>query len=133
MNFVREQTVVPTTVLSTDDGQGGLKAEYFSGDNFAETPQQVRVDKVVDLQLFHPDSSALTPPAGMKYFSVRWTGFLTPAESGTYQLRLSGSIKRLWVYGQMVGGDPPLDAPTAAPQNEQIPLGHRSAFKNEVL
>ena len=66
MNFLRQPTVVPIAVLSTGDGQAGLKGEYFSDENFAGTPQVVRVDKMVDVQLFNPDSSALTPPSGMK-------------------------------------------------------------------
>src|ERR1700681_3399893 len=101
MNFLRQPTVVPTAVLSTGDGQAGLKGEYFSGDNFADTPQVVRVDKTVEVQLFHPDSSALTPPSGMKDFSVRWTGFLTPADSGTYEIGLAGSMNQLWLDGQL--------------------------------
>jgi beta-glucosidase len=133
MNFLREQTVVPTAVLSTDDGQPGLKSEYFSGDNFAETPQQVRVDKVVDLQLFHPDSSALTPPAGMKDFSVRWTGFLTPAESGTYQIGLSGSMNRLWIDGQLVVDDPELHDPTPSTKTLSLEKGHRYPLKIEFM
>jgi beta-glucosidase len=87
MNFLREQTVVPSAVLSTDDGQPGVKAEYFAGDNFTAAPQITRVDSGVNLQLSHPDSSAIAPPAGMKEFSVRWSGFLTPLESGSYQIR----------------------------------------------
>ena len=87
MNFLRQQTVVPSAALSTEDGQPGLKAEYFAGDKFEGTPQVVRVDNTIDLQLFHPDQSALELPSGMKEFSARWTGFLTPAESGSYRDR----------------------------------------------
>ena len=76
-------------MLSTDDGKPGLKGEYFSGD-ISGTPQVVRVDPYVDLQLSHPDTHALPVPSGMNDFSVRWTGFLTPAESGTYQIGLHG-------------------------------------------
>ncbi len=56
MNFLRPPAVIPDTVLTTADGQPGLKGEYFSGENFEGTPQVVRVDKMVDLQLFHPPS-----------------------------------------------------------------------------
>ena len=48
------------------------------------------MDRTVDLQLFRPERDALTPPAGMRDFSVRWTGFLTPTESGKYNLGLVG-------------------------------------------
>jgi beta-glucosidase len=133
MNFLRQQRVIPTAVLSTGDGQPGLRAEYFSGDNFAETPTTVRVDQVVDLQLFHPDSTALTPPSGMKDFSVRWTGFLTPAASGSYQLGLAGSMNRLWLDGQLLVDDPALHDPTAATKTLQLEKGHRYALKIEYM
>ena len=94
-NFLRPNTLIPTAVLSTDDGKPGLKGEYFEGSEPSGTPKLVRTDALIDLQLFHPDSHAITPPAGMKDFSARWTGFLTPAESGTYQLGLIGSMNRM--------------------------------------
>ncbi len=83
-NFLREHPVIPTAMLSTDDGKPGLKGEYFAGE-ISGTPQVTRVDPYVDLQLSHPDAHALPVPNGMKDFSVRWTGFLTPAQSGMYQ------------------------------------------------
>src|ERR1022692_1448685 len=85
-NFLRPETVIPASALSTDDGKPGLKGEYFAGSDFTGTPQVVRIDAVLDLQLFHPNPHAITPPPGMKDFSARWTGFLTPAESGSYQV-----------------------------------------------
>ena len=82
-NFLRQHPVVPTSALTTDDGKPGLTGEYFSGE-LTGTPQVVRVDPYLDLQLFNADSHAITLPAGMKDFSARWTGFLTPAESGSH-------------------------------------------------
>jgi beta-glucosidase len=133
MNFLRQPTVIPTAVLSTEDGQAGLKGEYFSGENFAGTPQVVRVDKTVDVQSLHPDSSALTPPSGMKDFSVRWTGFLTPAESGSYEIGVVGSMNQLWFDGQLIVDDLAVHDP--APTTKTLPLekGHRYALKLQYL
>jgi beta-glucosidase len=134
-NFLRQQTVVPTSALSTDDGQPGLRGEYFSGDgnNFTGTPQEVRTDKVVDLQLFHPEPSALTPPSGMKDFSVRWTGFLTPLESGTYQIGLAGSMNQLWLDGQLIVNDLALHDVTPTTKTLQLEKGHRYTLKIECI
>src|SRR4030095_2555713 len=44
MNFLLPEEVIPDTVLSTPDGQPGLKGEYFSNKDFEGTPQVVRVD-----------------------------------------------------------------------------------------
>jgi beta-glucosidase len=133
MNFLRPQTVIPTAVLSTNDGQPGLKGEYFAGPDLSGAPQMVRVDKSIDLQLFHPDASALVPPAGMKDFSVRWTGFLTPAESGNYEVGLAGSMNRLWLDDKLIVDDLTLHDPTPATRTLQLVKGHKYAVKIEFL
>ena len=132
-NFLRQETVIPTSALSTDDGKPGLKGEYFPGSDFAGTPQVVRTDAVVDLQLFHPDPHAITPPAGMKDFSARWTGFLTPAESGSYQVGLVGSMHRMWLDGKLVVDDAVLHDPNSQGVTLSLTKGHRYAVKIEYL
>jgi beta-glucosidase len=132
-NFLRQETVIPTSALSTDDGKPGLKGEYFPGSDFAGTPQVGRTDAVVDLQLFHPDPHAITPPAGMKDFSARWTGFLTPAESGSYQVGLVGSMHRMWLDGKLVVDDAVLHDPNSQGVTLSLTKGHRYAVKIEYL
>jgi beta-glucosidase len=133
MNFLRTQTVIPTSALSTDDGQPGLKAEYFAGAGFTGTPQVVRVDKTVDLQLFHPEAAAVTAPEGMKDFSVRWTGFLTPAESGSYEIGLIGSMNRFWLDEKGIVTDSELHDPTPSTQKIALEKGHRYAVRVEFM
>ena len=133
-NFLREQPLVPTAVLSTVDGKPGLKGEYFAGDIIG-TPQVTRIDSVVDLHTFSfaRDPQAIPAPPGMKDFSVRWTGFLTPTESGTYQIGLSGSNERMWLDGKLVVDDPVLHDPNV--QTGTVPLvrGHPYPIKIEFL
>jgi beta-glucosidase len=131
-DFLREHPVIPTSVLSTEDGQHGLKGEYFAGD-LSGKPQVVRVDPYVDLQLSHADSHALPMPADMKDFSVRWTGFLTPAESGTYQIGLMGSMQRLWIDGKLVIDDAVGHDPNPQVAKLQLEKGHRYAVKVEYM
>jgi beta-glucosidase len=131
-DFLREHPVIPTSMLSTDDGKPGLKGEYFAGD-LSATPQVVRVDPYVDLQLSHADSHALPVPAGMKDFSARWTGFLTPAESGTYQIGLMGSMERLWLDGKLVVDDAVGHDPNPQVATLQLTKGHRYAVKVEYM
>jgi beta-glucosidase len=132
-NFLRPNTLIPTAVLSTDDGKPGLKGEYFEGSEPSGTPKLVRTDALIDLQLFHPDPHAIAPPAGMKDFSARWTGFLTPAESGTYQLGLIGSMNRMWLDGKLLVDDAVLHDPNAQMKTLQLTKGHRYAVKIEFL
>jgi len=131
-NFLREHPVVPTSTLSTDDGKPGLKAEYFSGE-LSGTPQVARVDPYLDLQLFNPDSHAITLPSGMKDFSARWTGFLTPAESGSYQIGLTGSMDRMWLDGKLIVEDATLHDPNSQTATVELTKGHRYPVKIECL
>jgi len=100
-NFLREPVLIPTSVLSTDDGKPGLKGEYFAG-GLTGKPQVVRTDPSIDLELRNPDPHALPLPAGMKEFSVRWSGVVTPSRSGLYQIGLTGSANRLWLDGELI-------------------------------
>ncbi len=131
MNFLRPQDLIPSTALSTSDGQPGLTGEYFSKPNFEGTPQVVRVDKAIDLQRFHPESSSIAPPPGMKDFSVRWTGFLTPDESGDYQIGDVGSMNRLWLDGKLIVDDFLLHDPKPTNATLRLEKGHRYAIKLE--
>jgi beta-glucosidase len=131
-NFLRQETTIPTSALSTDDGKPGLKSEYFAGD-FTGAPQVVRTDAVVDLQLFHPDAHAITRPQGMKDFSARWTGFLTPPESGSYQVGLVGSMNRMWLDGKLIVDDAVLHDPNSQAATVSLTKGHRYAVKVEFL
>jgi beta-glucosidase len=130
-DFLRDHPVISTSVLSTDDGKPGLKGEYFAGDGFSGTPQVVRTDAYVDLQLGHADAHALPVPNGMKDFSVRWTGFLTPADSGAYQIGLMGSMQRLWLDGKLVIDDDIGHDPNPQLAKVELVKGHRYAVKIE--
>jgi len=132
-NFLRQETVIPTSVLSTDDGKPGLKGEYFPGSDFSGTPQLVRTDAVVDLELFHPRPPAITAPPGMKDFSARWTGYLTPSASGSYQIGLIGSMNRMWLDGKLIVDDAALHDPNSQGLTTPLEKGHRYAVKIEFL
>ena len=130
-DFLRDHPVISTSVLSTDDGKPGLKGEYFAGADCSGTPQVVRTDPYVDLQLSHADAHALPVPNGMKDFSVRWTGFLTPADSGTYQIGLMGSMQRLWLDGKLVIDDDIGHDPNPQLAKVELIKGRRYAVKIE--
>lgn len=130
-DFLREPAVIPKSSLSTPEGKPGLKAEYFQN-NLSGTPALVRTDDYVDLQLsHHPDSHALVIPAGMKDFSVRWTGFITPAESGLYSIGLIGSMQRMWLDGKLIVDDNTLHDPNQQMVRMQLNKGRRYAVKIE--
>jgi len=131
INFLRQEQLVPTAALSTPEDKPGLKAEYFPGKGFRAEPALVRVDKYVNLQLSHPDTSALAIPKGWTDFSVRWTGFLTPPESGVYKVGLLGSMDRMWLDGKLIVDDLQLHDGKATMSTIELQKGHRYAVKIE--
>lgn len=62
---------------------GGFKAEYFNNKELQGQPVLVRTDEQVN---FDWSRGRPAPQVNEDGFSVRWTGKLTPAESGAYQL-----------------------------------------------
>ncbi|MCP5412367.1 MAG: glycoside hydrolase family 3 C-terminal domain-containing protein [Alphaproteobacteria bacterium] len=96
LNFLRLPVPVPADALS-HDGAPGLKGEYFKGADFKGAPAITRIDKTVDFERgakrVLPDEDAI---------SVRWTGTLTPAQGGRYDIGLAGVHAKLWIDGKLV-------------------------------
>jgi beta-glucosidase len=130
-NLLRPETVVPASILTTRSGKPGLIGEYFAGNGFSGTPQTTRIDPVVDLDLSDSGRSALTPPAGLSDFSVRWMGFLKPTESGTYRIGLLGAMHRLWIDDKLVVDDFVLHDIEPTTQVLRLEEGHRYSVKIE--
>ena len=73
---------IPETALR-NDGQPGLKGEYFDTLDLTGTPHRVRQDRVVD---FNWDRVAPIDGLTADRYSVRWSGELLPPGSGDYTL-----------------------------------------------
>ncbi len=131
MNFLRQEELIPTSVLSSGDGQPGLKAEYFSGKDFQGTPVLTRVDKNVNLQVFHADSSSLVVPPGIAHVAVRWTGFLTPGESGDYKIGLAGAMNRMWLDEKLIVDDMAMHGPKPTTATVRLEKGRQYALRIE--
>jgi beta-glucosidase len=132
-NFLREDEVIPTPALSTDEGQAGVKAEYYPDETFTGTPLAVRVDKMIDYQPVEDDPFSVVAPGGRQQFAVRWTGFVTPTESGSYQFGVTRSRSRLWLDGKLIVND--WDRQTATPRTVTVQMekGHKYAVKIEYV
>ena len=126
-NFLLEDKPIPSSALSTPDGKPGLKAEYFSDPDFKGRPELVRVEKDLNYD-FAPGTTTKT-----KIYSVRWTGFLTPSESGTYRLGLDGSLDRLWLDGKMIVEDRKSHDSRPAVAEVALEKGHRYELKIEYF
>jgi beta-glucosidase len=64
-------------------------------------------------------------------YSVRWTGSLTPSESGEYQIGNVGSMNRLWLDGKLIVDDFILHDPKPTKATVQLEKGHRYPIKLE--
>jgi beta-glucosidase len=96
---------IPASVLTPAPGHAGqgLLGEYFVGTERTGTPKLVRVDPTVS---FHWELASPGPGLPEDGFSVRWTGKLTPKESGLYALALrSDDGSRLYIDGKLVVDD----------------------------
>src|SRR6266550_2874492 len=93
---------VPASYL-TEGGQGtprGLKGENFNNKELQGEPATVRTDEQInfDWGRYKP-----TPQVGQNNFSVRWTGKLTPTESGAYRLGITADDgARLYLDRQLL-------------------------------
>ena len=91
------ETIVPAAVLRPSSGNGsGLLGTYWSNGDFSGTPSLIRVDPTVDL--------STAPDRTGPFWSARWTGTLTPTESGLYRFSLLESgISKLMINGHTFG------------------------------
>ena len=100
-NFLRPVEAIPPAVLATEDGKPGLMAEFFATKDFSGAPAVSRIDANVDYER-DTDLTRSAPMPGMTQFAVRWTGTLTPAETGDYVLGLDAPLGTLWLDGKVV-------------------------------
>jgi beta-glucosidase len=94
---VAAPTLVPSSVLTPSNGNGqGLLGQYWNNFNSSGAPAVTHVDPTVDVT---------NPPAGVgSSWSARWTGTLTPTESGLYRFTLSeAGVATLKIAGQTFG------------------------------
>ncbi|MBN1540818.1 glycoside hydrolase family 3 C-terminal domain-containing protein, partial [candidate division KSB1 bacterium] len=85
---------IPADLLGTADDRPGLDAEYYAHPEFTEKAAVQRIDAGVDFYWAdRPPVEGLTGEA----YAVRWSGFLTPARSGSYDLGFS-AMHRCSIY-----------------------------------
>ena len=96
-DFLRQAEPVPTAVLSTPEGQPGLKGEYWRGADMTGAPALTRVDAKV---AFDRNTPAAIPDATAT--SSRWTGYVTAPADGTWRIGIDGRATRLWIDDKLV-------------------------------
>jgi beta-glucosidase len=133
-NFLRLPELVPTSVLTTPDGQPGLQAEAWKGKDFQGDPVMRFVDPQIDYAMERkrrPGDAKMICCATIGDHSIRWTGFITPAESGKYSIGLEGLMDRMWIDDKQIVNDQELHGPQAKMVELQLEKGHKYAVKIE--
>ena len=124
---------VPASALftSSSHAQHGLKAEYFDNIKLEGEPVLRRTDASVN---FVWAFNGVTPKLKQNY-SARWTGVISPAESGDYILGFTGQDGyRVWVDDQLLVEDwTPHRPSTTTTKAIHLDKGHSYALKVEYF
>jgi beta-glucosidase len=99
-NFQRGSETIPGTLLSSE-GKPGFKVEFFDNEGFTGTPVMSRIDSVVDYVRDRNGLGAAQLPE-VTHFAARWTGTLTPAQTGDYAVGLDAPFGQLWLDGKKI-------------------------------
>jgi beta-glucosidase len=85
---------IPSRYLETENGQQRIYGEYFDNAKLEGKPVFSRIDDQVN---FYWESHSPSPKLPDDNFSVRWTGYIVPPVSGTYNIG-SWGMPTLTVY-----------------------------------
>lgn len=78
----------------SDDGHG-LSATYYDNETFSGEPVKTQVDTTTDWH-WHRDTDKPTPWG--QTFSVRWEGYLTVPETGSYRFAIDGPMRQSFYF-----------------------------------
>ena len=122
---------VPSNLLTTPEGQPGLKADYSNwegrrmGPGPRPAPLATRVEPNVDLTSNNLPSEV----SGKKQIGVQWTGFLTPTETGDYLIGVrADGFARLLVDGKPVAQEFRTRGPEGKLGRVHLEKGHKVAL-----
>ncbi|MGA7339588.1 MAG: glycoside hydrolase family 3 C-terminal domain-containing protein [Terracidiphilus sp.] len=96
---------VPDNLLTTSEGKPGLKAEYSESRGFrmSQAANQPALATRIEPNINLDGASLPSEVAGRKSVSVRWTGFITPPDSGDYLIGMRGQG-----FGRVMVNDKPV-------------------------
>ncbi len=91
---------IPSEYLMTEEGEHGVKGEYFNNAKLEGEPAFTRVDKAIN---FYWESAAPAPQLNDDDFSVRWTGYIVPPVTGSYNIGCWGMpTLDIWFEGEKI-------------------------------
>ncbi len=128
--FIRDPIPVAASALYTADGHPGLTAEYFNSVDLSGTPVLTRVDPQINTRLISYTVPGLKPDD----FSVRWSGLVTPPDSGTYTISVTGGdTYRLSLDGKVLIDNPDHHGGVTQTAEVKLDHAHKYAIKLEYF
>ncbi len=92
---------IESNMLTTKTGEKGLLVEYFNNIEMSGEPVNSKVETTNLTKYWYN----LSPAAGVldNHFSVRWTGYIVPETTGTYEFALSADdYARVTINGKVL-------------------------------
>ena len=123
----------PLAALAQPAAPGGLRAEYYAGQ--FERRLLVRYDATLNFDWAHRPPA---PGVPAEYFSVRWTGTLTPPATGRYVFHVTvDDGMRVWLDDQLIFNEwrdqPVVRFATAATLTAGRPYRLKVEYYNAIL
>ncbi len=85
---------------SSDLTTRGLTGRYYKNQDLSGSSDYTRIDTLID---FHWSGQPNVPDFPADHFSIRWTGYIKPEQTGTYVFSVKGDDGfRLWVGDQLI-------------------------------
>jgi beta-glucosidase len=98
--FLRPNVLIPSSALSTDNGETGLKAEVFATNDLSGTPVETRIDPQIAIGAEQP--GAMLGSSADQARPTRWTGWLTPSISGQHIMGIEGFGNKLFIDDKLL-------------------------------
>ncbi|TDD98735.1 glycoside hydrolase family 3 C-terminal domain-containing protein [Flavobacterium cellulosilyticum] len=125
---VPEMKVIPSFYFQNENGTQGVTAKYFDNAKCEGKPLFTRIDDNID---FNWDIDTPDPRMKMGSYSVKWTGFLVPPKTGTYNIsEWSKPFMTIEIEGGKTSGGKNNHAPRIRPQKMELEAGKK--YKIEV-
>jgi len=130
-NFLRLADAVPASALKTPDGQPGVKGEYFASSDLSGTPLLTKVYARLDFNIRGSGLARAIEAKGAQ--SSRFTGTLTPDQSGTYEIGMATPNTKLWLDDKLIVDNPIIPNAPPGPKTIEMPLqqGHTYTLRIE--
>ncbi|MCG6187811.1 glycoside hydrolase family 3 protein [Maribellus maritimus] len=91
---------IPGQYLVNKEGEPGVTAEYFANAKLEGEPTFTRTDANID---FYWESGSPSPKLPDDDFSIRWTGYIVPPVTGTYEIGCWGMpTLEVWFNGEKI-------------------------------